>query len=152
MDQIVAIISDAAKVMESLANLLGIDQQLCIAHGIHLGVTDVVYISKKDVEEEFEASDDELDSNEDSDDESDFENDGPEFEITDGDDIPELVETIKELIDRLRKVVIKIHASPVKVYELEEEVKKWQKDNDMDIKELVSFVCISIYQSLIGKC
>ena len=82
MDHIIAIISDAASVMELLAKILDIEQQLCLAHGNHLGVVDVVYKGKKaseefadeEVDEEIEDSDDEEESNSTDSDDSDEDN------------------------------------------------------------------------------
>ena len=152
MDLIISIISDGAEVMKCLAKLLGILQQLCIAHGIHLAVLDVF---TKEVEEQLDDEEEESDGN---DSESDFDNesspdseneesedeaeDGPEIDFVDDDNVPEFVESINDLIIRLRKAVKKIIKSPIKVWKLQEAVKKWQKANDKEIKELVSIVLV----------
>ena len=146
MDKIVAILSDGAAVMELLAKLLGIDQQLCLAHGIHLAVVEVVYDPKKEPEEESILEVEESDTGDSSDDDDENK---PEVEITEGEPL-ELNESIKDLIQRLRKSVNNINKSPVKVWELQEAVKKWQKSNGKKIEELVSF-CISIYQCSTGR-
>ena len=148
--------SDGAKVMEKLANLLAIIQQLCIAHGIHLAVMDVVFIKQveevlADEGEEADGDDSESDvdydssnsENEESEDEDQAE-EGPEVDIIDADDVPEFVESINDLIIRLRKAAKSIINSPIKVWKLQEAVKKWQKANDMEIKTLVSNVLVFI--------
>ena len=158
MNEIISIISDAAAVMQKLAKELGIDQQLCQTHGIHLAVIDVICKTEEEEEKTNEESGDdqhELDAN-DSESETEYEteseteseneetevDEGPEIEITDNDDVPEFVESINDLIVRLRKAVNRINKSPVSVYQLQVEVKKWQKSNDLKIEELVSNVSV----------
>lgn len=151
MDHIIAIISDAASVMELLAKILDIEQQLCLAHGNHLGVVDVVYKGKKaseefadeEVDEEIEDSDDEEESNSTDSDDSDEDNEnGPEVEFIEGEEELELNDAIKDLIDRVRMAVNKINKSPVKSWELQQTVKKWQKANGKKIEELVSLIIV----------
>ena len=106
------------------------DQQLCLAHGIHLGVTDVFYAEQKEdenleVEESVdsnEVSDDDddeesNDENEDIDD-SEVEENGPEVTVTDREEAPELVASIKTLIDRLRKSINIINKSPSQIIQV----------------------------------
>ena len=148
MDQIICIISDAAAVMQKLAKELGIDIQLCIAHGNHLGILDVIFNVDEGIEEDVDSDFDveesdseyEIEQNEsDSDDEeSDDEEDEPEIEIGDRENIPEFAESFNDLLKRLIKAVNKINFSPVKVWKLQKAVTKWQNENDMDVKELVS--------------
>ncbi|KAG0440928.1 hypothetical protein DMUE_1418 [Dictyocoela muelleri] len=40
---ILAIITDGASVMKKVGKILNLDQQLCFAHGVQLGVIDVLY-------------------------------------------------------------------------------------------------------------
>ena len=153
--------SDGAKVMEKLATLLKVIQQLCLAHGIHLAVIDVAFVKKQveqvlDEEEEESGNESEPDidyesdsdsQNEDSEgeDEIEDEEEGPEIVINDADDVPEFVESVNDLIVRLRKAVKNILVSPVKVWKLQQAVKKWQRAHGMDIKTLVSIVLAFIY-------
>ena len=132
--------------MKILFCFSGVDQQLCLAHGIHLGVVDVYYAEENKEEEQLQLEMEDED-NSDSEDEfdeieensnSDDENDGPEVMVTDGENIPEFNESIKNLILRLRKSANILNKSPVKQAQLQEQIKKWQRENEMKIEPMVS--------------
>ena len=44
---VVAICTDGCSLMKKLGQNLDIDQQLCLAHGVHLAVTKVIYRKKR---------------------------------------------------------------------------------------------------------
>ena len=153
---IIAILSDGAAVMELLKAVLEIEQQLCLAHGNHLGVMSVVSKNKKaseafvdnnqivaEVEDESNLSDSENGE--------DHEN-YPEVDFIEGEEELELIDAIKDLIDRVRWHVNHINGSPVLSWQLQQYVKEWQILNDKKIEELVSLIyCISTCQSLSDK-
>ena len=143
--------------MELLRALMEIEQQLCLAHGNHLGVMSVVSKNKKkkkafDDDNQIVVEEEEEESNlSDSDDGEDDEN-YPEVDYIEGEEELELIDAIKDLIERVRMAVNKINGSPVLSWQLQQYVKEWQMLNDKKIEELVSLVyCISTYQSLIDK-
>ena len=156
MEQIIAIVSDAASVMKALADLLDIEHQLCLAHGNHLGILSVVCKKKKTsdafVEENIEDSlevyeeEDESEGEEDvdeeeSDSDEEVENE-PEVKYFEGEEELDLDDAIKDLIECLRKAVNKINFSPVLSWQLQQEVKKWQRANDKKIRELVILIIV----------
>jgi hypothetical protein len=49
---VVSIVTDGAAVMKKVGEICPCEQQLCLVHGLHLAVTDVLY-SKKENDEEL---------------------------------------------------------------------------------------------------
>ena len=151
MDQIIAILSDGAAVMKKLAEILEIEQQLCLAHGNHLAIVGVAYTNLKKKEkpsDEFPVENDEnhdaneeeeeSDNNDADESEEDDSPEGPEVQIVVEEEELELIDAIKYLIERVRFHVNKIIGAPVLEYELQEAVKKWQRKNGVKVQELVS--------------
>ena len=143
--------------MELLKTIMEIEQQLCLAHGNHLGVMSVVSKNKKkkkafDDDNQIVVEEEEEESNlSDSDDGEDDEN-YPEVDYIEGEEELELIDAIKDLIERVRMAVNKINGSPVLSWQLQEFVRRWQIRNEKKVEELVRFNhCISTYQSLIDK-
>ena len=150
MYQIIAIVSDAATVMKKLAEILDIEHQLCLAHGNHLGVTDVICKKKKLSDEFVEeedvgniSADEEDDEEEESDsDEEDEDENEPEVKYFESEEELDLSDAIKDLIENLTKAVNKINFSPVLSWQLQQEVKKWQKATGKKIQEMVILIIV----------
>ncbi|CAH4038714.1 unnamed protein product [Pieris brassicae] len=62
-NDIVGITTDGASVMKKVGRLIEPLQQLCYAHGVQLGITDVIYKNNVESNEEEEFEDPELNTN-----------------------------------------------------------------------------------------
>lgn len=135
---VVAITTDGCNVMKRVGNLIKALQQLCLAHGIHLAVTDVLYEKKKTNKNtpspELEAEDE---TEEESEDESDEEDEEETEEDNDWEEVGELdydinyVEEVvladadvSRVIKKLRKIVKMFRRSSLKNDILQKYVKE----------------------------
>lgn len=130
-ENIVCITTDGASVMQKVGRLSICDQQLCIVHGIQLGVQDVLYkkpsTSAKTIlkrisnDENSSESDDDNDedtttdddANKTNDDEEDF-SDGFQVVVSEKDDTIELTDDLQPLVAKVRTVVKLFRRSPTK--------------------------------------
>jgi hypothetical protein len=122
--EIVNISCDGCSVMTRLGKNIIPEQQLCLAHGIHLAVKAVMYVNENeapiatlqpedsDAEDDVEHSDDENDN-----------------EAENGTPIPPLTARCLAAVTKARRAVKTIKKSPLKNDFLQDLVKKWQKKN-----------------------
>ena len=61
---LIAICTDGAQVMVSMGKLLGITHVLCMAHGLHLAVTDILYKKRTAKQAVVNDSDDSMEAEE----------------------------------------------------------------------------------------
>ena len=102
---LIAICTDGAEVEIKMAKLLGIISTLCMAHGLHLAVTDVLYKDKTENDENDESE---------SEDEDDY--DGEDEEEDHEGEIDEVVELadIKCCINKMKKIITFFRKSAVR--------------------------------------
>ena len=108
--------TDGASVMTKMAKLLKIVHQICLAHGMHLAVCDVLYKAKKSNESEASDKDEHEDDEEDEDEELDWLGEETVFE-------PELI-MYADIIAKVRKIVRKFRRSTTANDALQDEVMK----------------------------
>ena len=109
MRHIVGITTDGAAVMQKMGRLSKVKQQLCLSHGTHLAVCDLVY---------KQPSIDELPESESEDESSDVEENDRSISRN-----PSFVEDFQPLIQKIRKLVAMFRRSPVKNDSLQKHVK-----------------------------
>ena len=96
--------TDGASVMTKMGKLLKIVHQICLAHGMHLAVCDVLYKAKRSHDDEARDKDEnDEDDEEDEDEETDWLGEATEFE-------PELI-IYSDIINKVRKIVKKFRRS-----------------------------------------
>jgi hypothetical protein len=130
----VAICTDGASVMRKAGRLISAEHQLCLAHGIHLAVLDVLYkkrnvgrvisAAESDAEDEMEGSqesdsrdtDSYVDSSHVEMEEAEDVEAEDQFEIIEDsyDDISELSTEYRETVEKVRKIVKLFRKSPTK--------------------------------------
>ncbi|XP_035714943.1 uncharacterized protein LOC118438569 [Folsomia candida] len=134
---IVSIITDGASVMTKIGKLSPTHQQLCIAYGVQLAVTDVLYAKKKNAQNVVSVPNqaDEIDvmndndgyagGNEecDQDDDDDQDNDGAFVVDINGPPMDIMHDTIAPLICKVRKIVKLYRKSPLRNENLQKYVK-----------------------------
>ena len=107
---IVAIITDGASIMKKVGKIINIDQQLCFAHGVQLGVIEVLY-KKLETAQQYDKEDEN---------ESDESDSCPEQDIYDserfiGSSRNKITEaSIGPLINKVRKIILLFRKSPTK--------------------------------------
>lgn len=110
-ENIVCITTDGAAVMQKVGKLLSCEQQLCLAHAIHLGVLDILYKKPKSVpNEEIGDDDDGCDSGDEDEEDQD---EGFQIVCTE-DEAEELVDKLYPLICKVRTIVKLFRRSPTK--------------------------------------
>ena len=108
---------DGASVCVKLGKLLKILQQICLAHGLHLSVCDVLYKAKRSNENE--------DKDTEGEDDIDKDNEcGEDWLAVESDTEPELIITFAAVIEKVRKIVRKFRRSTVANDTLQEQVEK----------------------------
>ena len=118
-EDIVCVTTDGASVMQKVGHLSNCDQQLCIVHGIQLGVQDVLYkkpsTSAKTVLKGISDDENSSESDDDTtnDDEQDF-SDGFQVVMSEKDDTIELTDDLQPLIAKVRTIVKLFRRSPTK--------------------------------------
>ncbi|KAF2888514.1 hypothetical protein ILUMI_17659 [Ignelater luminosus] len=128
---IVAIATDTASVMDKTGTLTSAFQQLCYAHGLQLGILDVIYKKKNGHESIQQGQIDVLLENP----EAETNNDGDKSNITDDDRFivevsssseieRELISDFNDIINKVREIVRLFKGSPTKNDMLQEYVKK----------------------------
>jgi len=126
---IVGICTDGASVMRKVGKLIGAEHQLCLAHGVHLAVQDVLYkrIDRTSITEASvectgtEADSDDVDQESDEEDDETHEADaagaesnGAAFEVDTCDAVSELSPQYQQIIAKVRRIVKMFCKSPVK--------------------------------------
>ncbi|KAF2885535.1 hypothetical protein ILUMI_20685 [Ignelater luminosus] len=127
---IVAITTDAASVMVKTGTLILAFQQLCYAHGLQLGILDVIY--KKDEHESIQQGqidvpleNPEAETNNDGDRSNTTDDDRFIVEVSSSSEIErELISDFNDIINKVRKIVRLFKGSPTKNDMLQEYVKK----------------------------
>jgi hypothetical protein len=124
---------------------LGILHQLCLAHGVHLAVTDVLY--KPRAELEVEAFRESQEVHMDDDDKNNDDVDELEEEILMGENfyleeypvddlLPDLSFTYKAIIDNVREIIKSFRKSPLRMEYLQDCVRKLQTEKGLQIREV----------------
>ena len=132
-NDVIGVTSDGCSVMIKFGKLTEIEHQLCLAHCIHLTVTDVFYKKKA---KNDDTTDDEYEVVEENDDlETGNAIFAQDLEPEKGDDFVMVVE-IKVVLDKIRSAIVIINRSPIKSGLLQEAVKDWQKRSSLAVKEL----------------
>ena len=141
---VIAVVTDGPSVMKKFGRLLdNVIHQLCYSHGIHLGVTDVLY-KFIEMDEEI-VVDAELETSGDDDLQGVLTIDG--FEVILGENKPALSDLIKPTIKKVRKIIKSFNKSPLKTEML---TKYLAESNE---KELVLILdCQTRWNSLVLMC
>ncbi|XP_050339106.1 uncharacterized protein LOC126765534 [Bactrocera neohumeralis] len=116
---IISIITDGASTMLKIGKRIGPHQQLCLAHGIQLGILDVMYKRQIRIEPNEISICEDDDSEEDTRDQTDC------IQLADNEERGELTDEfdIKKIIDKIRSVVRSFRKSPKKNEILQKYVK-----------------------------
>lgn len=109
-NDIVAIMTDGAAVMKKVGRLISASQQLCFAHGLQLGVINVLY----KVLNQSEMIDNDVDDSSESDSNSNYDESNDDYSDCD-EAVNSAIEIkyAKELITKVRKIVSLFKRSPV---------------------------------------
>lgn len=136
---IICLTTDAASVMTALGRQAKTYHQLCLAHGIHLGIVDVLYKTDKTLDRREDSGDE---SKPDSDDERDEEG-GLEIESTARKPGPTIA--YKEIIEKVRRIVKIFKKSPTKT-----DILNTYVNNDPDVKDQLQLIldCKTRWSSL----
>lgn len=123
---IVAITTDGASVMVKTGSLIPAFQQLCYAHGLQLGILDVLYKKKEQSDDDpLENSEAEINNDEDrSNITEESEDGGFVVEEVSSEMEAELIPDFNDLINRVRKIVRMFKGSPTKNDVLQGYIKK----------------------------
>ena len=160
---IVGICTDGASVMCKVGKLLGAEHQLCLAHGVHLAVHDVLYkrtpptaASMECTETEAACDDDHDQESDDEDDDAldtDVTSDGGSFQVDsdtchtcDGDAVAELSPQYRQVIMKVRKIAKMFRNSPVKNDSI---LQKYVKEDHQGMELSVILDCPTRWNSLL---
>ena len=116
---VIAHTTDGASVCKKMGKLLKIVHQLCLAHGMHLAVCDVLYKAKKKSNENAETEGET--EGEDEDDEEDEDESSADWLAETVGHEPELI-VCANVIEKVRKIVRKFRRSTTANDELQEKV------------------------------
>ena len=116
---VIAHTTDGASVCKKMGKLLKIVHQLCLAHGMHLAVCDVLYKAKKKSNENAETEGET--EGEDEDDEEDEDESSADWLAETVGHEPELI-VCANVIEKIRKIVRKFRRSTTANDELQEKV------------------------------
>ncbi|XP_035716703.1 uncharacterized protein LOC118439484 [Folsomia candida] len=114
-NDIVCIITDGSSVMTKIGRLSPTYQQLCFAHGIQLGVLDVLYKKINQTPEADESENENLDNLAPCEDDSCCDSDSDSEEIDEDEDEDLVIShTLRPVIDKVRTIVRMFRRSPLK--------------------------------------
>ena len=157
---VVALVTDGASIMCKVGRIAPCDHVICLAHTLHLAVSDVLYKKKRKANEEVPEEECEISFDEDvleeceSGDECDLMPDDDEGCLREAEmegEVDSLSSTIEPAVNKIRKIVRKFRKSPVKNDQLQKSVKlKFGKELTLmlDCKTRWSSLCSMIERFL----